>query len=150
MAAAAPLLLLAGTATQVYGQMQQAAAMENAASFNRATAIQNAQLATQQAAEEERSYRVLARKQLGDMRASYAASGITLDGSAQDILEESAATAEMDALRIKHGGQVKAQGYRNDANLYGMQGRAAREQGYYSAAGTLLGGGYKGLEKGYF
>lgn len=150
MAVAAPFLLMAGTTMQVVGQMKQAAAMENAASFNKAASLQNAQLATQQAAEEERSYRVMARKQLGDMRANYAASGIELDGSAQDILEQSAATAEMDALRIKHGGQVKSAGYRNDAQLYGMQGQAARDQGYFSAAGTLLGGGYKGFEKGYF
>ena len=149
MAVAAPLLLMAGTTVQAVGSMKQAAAAENAASFNRVTAMQNAELASQQAMEEERSYRILARKQLGDMRANYAASGISLDASAQDILEESAATAEMDALRIKHSGKLKALGYTNDAALYKMQGDAARQQGSISAAGTLLGGGAKFLDRGY-
>jgi hypothetical protein len=150
MAVAAPLLLMAGTTVQAVGSMKQAAAAENAASFNRVTAMQNAELASQQAKEEERSYRILARKQLGDMRANYAASGISLDASAQDILEESAATAEMDALRIKHSGKLKSLGYSNEASLYKMQGDAAKQTGVFSATSALLGGGYKALDRGYF
>jgi hypothetical protein len=150
MGAAAPLLLLAGTGVQVVGQMRQAAAAENAATWNAFQAKQNADLSIKQSAEDERSFRIATRKQLGGMRASYGASGVSIDASSLDVLEESAATAEMDALRIRHGGQVKAQGFANDSSLYRMQGQASKEQGYISAAGTLIGGAAKSYEKGYF
>ncbi len=150
MAEAAPILLVAGTAMKFVGQLRQAAGLGAAAKFNQAVSSQNAGLAVKQAAEEERSYRILARKQLGDIRANIGASGVTMEGSAQDILEESAATAEMDALRIRHSGQVKATAFGNDATLYNLQGSSARQQGALSGAGTLLEGGYKGFEKGYF
>lgn len=142
MAAAAPMIILtfATTTMQVVSQMKQSEMADNAASYNAKREYDNAVLSRQQAAEDERSFRVFSRKALGDIRTGYSASGVSLEGSAQDILEESAAEAEMDALRIKHGGEVKAQGFQSDATLSRMKAEAASEGGYFQAAGTLLGG----------
>lgn len=151
MAAAAPFLILGSAAIKGIGQLKQAAAMRKAANFNADVAEQNAQFSLQESAANERSFRVMARKQLGDMRANYGASGIVAsESSAQDILEESAATAEMDALRIRHQGELKAYGYRQDAKLNRMSAANAMPQGLLSASGTLLDGLGTGYEKGYF
>ena len=151
MAAAAPFLILGSAAITGIGQLKQAAAMRKAANFNADVAEQNAQFSLQESAANERSFRVMARKQLGDMRANYGASGIVAsESSAQDILEESAATAEMDALRIRHQGELKAYGYRQDAKLNRMSAANAMPQGLLSASGTLLDGLGTGYEKGYF
>lgn len=134
---------VAGGILQAYGQYQEGIAGRQAGEYNAQMAEQNATLSIQQAAEEERKLRVQNRKQIGDMRASYAASGVMFEGSPLDVLEENAATAELDALQIRHGGQVKAIGYRNDAIMSRFAGDNAYRAGRIGAAATLLNTGTK-------
>jgi hypothetical protein len=97
-------------------------------------ADQAADQAKQAARENARRQSIEARKRIGLMRANYGASGVTIEGSPLDVLEESAANAELDKLTILHGGSVEAGRYR-------AAGRAAFAQGIGSAASDLLGGG---------
>ena len=125
------------------GAIHQAQAEASAANYNSAVANQNAEQAIAQAAEEERRTRVIARKQIGAARAAYGASGVSLEGSPLDVLGEMAATAEMDALTVRHAGRVRAAGYMNEARLDKFRAKTARTGAYFGASGALLGGGAK-------
>lgn len=140
---AIPAAILTGTAISAYGSIREGQAVDAASQYNAQVAENNALQAIDQATEEERRHRILARKQLGAMRAGYGASGIEVDGSALDVLEDSAATAERDALTIRYGGQVRAQGFRNEARLERFRGSNARTQSYLTAASTVLFGAAK-------
>lgn len=141
MAAAA--IIAAGAITQGVGAIRESRGEAQAAEFNADVAGQNAILARQQAAEEERRVRIQSRKSLGEARAGYGASGVTLEGSPLDVLEESAANAELDALTVRHQGRVKEASFRSQESLYRAQAKSARVGGYLSAASALLSGGGK-------
>jgi hypothetical protein len=101
---------------------------------------QNAQIVRKQFAENERRFRIGTKREIGGMRAAIGASGVTLEGSPLDALGESAANAELDALTIRHGGEMKARGLELEAGFGRRRGRAAFNTGVLSAAGTLLEG----------
>jgi hypothetical protein len=137
------VLLGASGGLQAVGAISEGNAKKAAADYNARMALNNAAQTRVQAAEEERRSRIMARKQIGSMRAGYAKSGVTMEGSPLDVLEESASTAELDALTIRHGGEVKAQAFENEARLESWKGKQARTQGYLTAASSLLGTGAK-------
>jgi len=150
-------LAVIGTAFTAIGQIRQANAQASAQRYNAglkqrevAIAEANADLTRQQTNENERRHRTLARKKLGSLRANLGASGVTIDGSALDVLEESAANAELDALTIRHEGKLKELSQRNqgltsraDSELLKSSASSTETSGYMSAAGTLLSGGTK-------
>lgn len=137
----APLALsIVGTGMSVAGALSQANVARATGEYNAQLAEQNAVLAGQQAAEEERRFRVASRKQLGAMRAAYSASGVELEGTPMDVLAESAYVAELDALTIRRGGEASAAALQSQATLDRLYGRAQQQGGYYSAASELLSG----------
>lgn len=140
MGAAAIPLIVAGSTISAIGTYNQGKAAYQASIYNAGILEQNAQLAKQQASEDERRQRVTAQKQLGNIRAQYGASGVSLEGSAQDVLEESAANAELDALTIRYQGLAKSNAYLNEAKSQRYQGAQAFRAAKLSAAGTLLSG----------
>lgn len=133
--------IVLGTAAKIHGTRETARAEEEAARYNAAVARQNAILATQQAAEEERVSRVQGRKAVGQVRANYGASGVTLEGSPQDVIEESAANAELDALTIRHRGVLRAMGFSREADLADFRAKNARRAADNATVATLLQGG---------
>jgi len=138
VAAAAPYIALAAGGLQAIGSIRQGNAQAASARYNANLADQNAQIALQQGAENARRQRIVNTKQLGAIRANVGASGVTLDGSPLDVLEESARAAELDALSIEHQGQLQAWGYQNSASLYRQNARQALTGGYMGAAAALL------------
>lgn len=141
VAAAAPFLTGGFAALQAVGAIQQGQAAKAAANYNAQVADNNAAMARAQAAENARRQRIMGAKALGSIRAGYGASGVTLEGSPLDVLEESAMNAELDALSIEHAGLVKSLGFQNEAALDRFGGRNAARAGYMGAASALLGGG---------
>lgn len=136
MSAASVFTGIGGLVSTV-GQIRQGNAAANAANYNASMAEQNAAQVEAQAAEEERRSRLNAKKELGSARANYGASGVQIDGSALDVLQESAANAELDALTIKHSGAVKAQMFRNEAALSRYEGKEQKRGSRLAAAATL-------------
>jgi hypothetical protein len=119
-----------------------------AAEYNAAQAQQNAVVARQQAGASAEQQRMAATKHLGTMRASYGASGVTMEGSATDVLAESAGLAELDRLNILYGGELKAAGYeqtaaldRNRAAGLRQSASSAKSSGWGAAGAALIGGG---------
>jgi hypothetical protein len=129
-----PVLALAATAVSAAGTLASGISQMNAANAA-------ASYAKKAAAENARRNAVAAQKQIGGIRANYGASGVTVEGSPLDVLEESARAAELDRLSILSSGRVAAAGYK-------YAGQDALYQGIGSAAGTLLGGTLDYLEGG--
>lgn len=112
-----------------------------AAEYDAKALEQDAGLARQQASEEERKLRVIARKQIGAMEAGYGASGVKQSGSALDVLQESAAAAEKDAQMVKYAGELKAWGFEREAARKRWTAENYRTMGYINAATTAIGSG---------
>lgn len=105
-----------------------ALATARAATYNADIAKQNAALELQAGAEQERRYRVSAESELADTRASIAASGVEVSGSALDALANSAANSELNALTIRHDSVVKANAFLNSETLDHFQAAQAQSQ----------------------
>ena len=129
-----------GTAFSVIGALNQGRQANDAAQYNAAVANNNAIAARQQAEANAAAQQRKARLQIGSMRASYGASGVGLEGSPLDVIEQSAAMAELDRQNILYGGQLKSQGYQATAGLELMRGEAAVTGSYFNAGSALLTG----------
>lgn len=141
MAEAAVPIMIGGSLLGSYGAYQEGEAKGEAHDYNAQVARENAQLALEQGAEEERRVRVQGRKVVGEMRASYGASGVSsTSGSAVDALADSAAMAEMDALTVRRNAEIKSYQFNQQAGMEDRAARASRTGGKISAASTLLGG----------
>jgi hypothetical protein len=148
--AAAPFLLIAGAAMSAIGALSAASAQKNAADYNADVAKRNALIARQQASANEAAQRRDASRALGKMRAGYGASGVVgSEGTPLDVLEDSVATAELDALNIRYSGELEAMGYQDEARLQKMRGKAAMREGYFKAGSAILGGmsSYAGMTR---
>jgi DNA-binding MarR family transcriptional regulator len=151
--AASLALTAVGTVTRFVGQRRQAEAREQRAEFQAAQARNNRVIAERKAEDaiergenrEDKRRRRLA-QQLGAQRTQLAAAGADVgSGTSLDILSDTAATGELDALRIRDNAQREAQGFRTQgANFEGQarlqDQRADAAVGPLTGAGTLLTG----------
>jgi len=120
--------------------ISQASQQKASAKYNQQVAENQAISARQQAAANAETQKRSAAKKIGSMQAAYGASGVSIEGSALDILEESARNAEMDRQNIIYGGELRAVGSEGTAILEGSRASNAMSSGYLSAAGSLFKG----------
>lgn len=135
----------AAAAVSAVSAIQQANTQKAASKYNEKLAENQAIGAEQEAAAAADRQRRNASKTIGSMQASYAASGVSAEGSPLEVLEESARNAELDRLTILWNGQSRAQGYQNTAELERSRGKNAMASGYLSAAGSA----FKGFASAY-
>lgn len=127
------------SAAKAQGQQQYQVAM-----YNQQLAQQRATYARQKAKVEEGNLRTRQRKQLGSMRAAYGSSGVDLEvGSPLDVLEEASVLAELDALSVRHAGEVEAVGYENTARLENFGGQNALAEGKRTARTAMMLGAFQ-------
>ena len=141
-----------GTVLQVRGQQQQAAAAAASSRYQAQVAENNRITAERQAADtiergqtEEQRSRQQTRQLQGRQVAALAASGVdTQSGSALDIIGDTAALGEIDALTIRDNAAREAHGQLVQAQNFGAQGQLLRQeasnQDSFSPVGTLLTG----------
>lgn len=133
-------MMAAGTAINAYGAYSAGKAKQAAYNYDAAVAEQNATMAKDQAAFEADRQESKTRRFVAGQRVSYLANGVTLSGSAMDILADSTIQGEMDRLSILYGGEVDAVNYRNDAARSRFAGKQEAKAGMFNAAGSLLSG----------
>ena len=153
--AALTALAIASTTLGVAGNLKEGQAARRQGMAENSLYQQNAAFADVQAADalsrgnvEESQARGDTRRLMGSQRAALAAQGIDIgDGSAGDILDESNALGELDALTIRNNARREAWGYQVQAWDLRTQGRNARDAGKAARSGarlqagvTLLGG----------
>lgn len=137
----------AGTALSAASFLQQGAAAKASSRYNAALYERNAQIAQQNAQFQEDRQRRLATQRMGANRAAIGASGVTMDGSALDILESNAAQEELDALMIRWNGANAAGDLMGNAGLQRAQGANAQMGSYIGAGSALLLGGSKAADR---
>lgn len=135
--------LAAGKGLSAVGDIRQGNANANVSEYNAAVADQNAGIVLAQGAEQERRARIQASRAIGGEQAAYGASGVTSEGSATDVLRNSAANAELNALTIRNSADIKATALKNEAALDHYRASNDRVAGYMNAASDLIGGGSK-------
>lgn len=150
MGAAAIPLMVGSTALNVVSARNDAKAAEAASRYNATLAEQNAVLARQNAKAQEEETRTEARLNLGTAIARAVARGGSLEGSAMDALARQSMYDELNALTVRHRGELEALGFSNTANLDRARASTARTQGKLGVASALLSGGsqYANMKRG--
>lgn len=143
MAAAVPFLQIAGTVISVAGHLQSGRAANATAKYNARVAERNAVIARQQAGAAEAAHRRDVSRRMGSIRAGFGASGVTLEGTPLEVLEDSAAMAELDALNIRYQGELRAIGFKDEAVLARAGGKQALTESRFRAASALFSGAGK-------
>lgn len=129
-----------GSFIEAGGNIIEGESAWKAAQYNANIQRRNAVLTRQQAAEEARLTNVQGRKALGEMKASYGASGVAFEGSAYDVMRESAKAIKYDELAIKYQGKLQAQSMEQNAKLIEYEGKVAKQLGYVKAAANVANG----------
>jgi hypothetical protein len=172
------ILMAAGTATSVYGQVRAGRAARKAgeaaressdsqadlADYNAAVAELQAQDALERGAEDEARFRTNIRGAIGAQRANIAAGNIDVSfGSAVDVQADAAFLGELDALTLRTNAGREAWGYQVQAEDYRARARIARKEGVYlersgrveqtthniNAVGSLVSGGASLMQQRY-
>ena len=147
---------LASTAMGVTSAIQQGKAEQaqyeyqaKVAEDNARIAQNNAAMERQQGIEEERLQRMKTAQAIGSQETAMAANGIDVtQGTALDVIEDTAAMGELDALQTRYNYERKAQAYEfqadnfsNQANLDLIAGKNAYSAGKINA----LSAGFSGI-----
>jgi hypothetical protein len=138
----------AGTLMSFYGSQQQAKAAKAAGKLNAQDAEENARLAVERAAEDERQFRLSFRRDQASNVAAIASSGVKLEGSPLEVLQDNAASAERDALNIRRGGEIQRDSYLRQARQYRKGSAASANAAQISGAAELLKGAGNTYETG--
>ena len=128
----------AGLVLQAFSSIKQAESQNKIAKYNAAVSEQEGVAAEKKAAFDESLHRERVRRAMSTQRAGIGASGVQTSGSALLGLEESAKQAELDALAIRHGGEVAKGRAGSTAAITRAQGKALQQAGTIRAGTSLL------------
>lgn len=144
--AAGVIVAAVGVAISAAAAVNQAQQAERTASFNKKVA-ENAALAARQAAEANAASRKeVLRRVLAQQRANLGGSGVAdTTGSPLLVQIDSARQAELERLRVLHGGEQRALAFETQANVAQWGGRQAAAAAYTQAGTSLLSGVSQGL-----
>lgn len=140
LAAVASVASAVGTVVSAVGAIKQGNAAQAASQYNATVSRQNAEAVRADAAANAERQERAARIRRGQNIAAAAASGLALEGSVLDIMEDNAIEEELDRLTILQRGEVDAAGLLAGAEMQEIRGRAAQREGRLSAGATLLSG----------
>lgn len=141
MAAAIPMVIMAGAAISAMGAIAQGNAAKSAANYNAQINERDAVVALDQSRQDAYRVRLQGQQAQGSLLAGYGAAGVSTDeGSPLDVLRMSAANAKLDEETVRYKGRLKATGYYSEAALNRYSGETAQTQSRYRAASELLTG----------
>lgn len=138
--AAAAVASIAAAGISAYGMYSQGQAQKKMAEYNAEVAANAAKSSQMQGQAEAERIRDRNARVAGAQRASFLSSGVTISGSASDVMYDSALEGELDAMMAIYRGDIGANQANSQAELSRMQGRAAQSASMYNATGTLLTG----------
>lgn len=109
----------AGTALNIFGQSKQAAAAKQQAlqqaddaEYAADLADDNVRLTLEQTDKEAHYLEFENKLAIGNIRASFGASGVILDGTPREFLEQQSAIGVENVMNLRHKGILEARGYR--------------------------------------
>lgn len=141
MAYVAAAAAIAGAALSAYGSVQQGKAAQEAANFEAAINLQQADRERQLAEAAEADFRKDQSRLLAQRRAVLGASGVeSTTGSPLLVSEDFVGEVELEALRIRNGGEVSATRLEQQAILTQSGGANAASAANLRAGASLLQG----------
>lgn len=137
---AAVVASVASTAVSVYSAYAQGQAQQKMAQWNAKVAQNSAFAARQQGEEEANQVRTRGIMLLGAQQAAAGRSGVTLSGSAQDVMYDSSVQNELDQMTTLYRGSVMSDRDLNQASSDEFQGQTAGQNAAFGMTGSLLTG----------
>lgn len=131
---------VAGTAVSAVSAIKQGQAQKSMANEQAKLQDTEAAQALEVAAGNERDYRRESAFMLASRRAGLGAQGVRQEGTPQLVDESTVSESEIQALRIRQGGQREAANLKQQAAYTRKGGQAAATAGYYRAGASLLSG----------
>lgn len=131
-------MMIAGGVMGMAGSLMEGRQAMRAARFNAATQRMMAGWERERSVNEQRIINLQGRKAVGQMRVNYAKSGVQIEGSAFDVLEESAIRVKEDEINERVEGERRAIAQERGAQLSMQQGRAAQTLSYFKAGSAGL------------
>lgn len=123
------------------GNIEQGKAEKKQADFQASVGRQQAASDRVISAEQERDYRKAQSARLAEIRASLGASGAdTSTGTPLMALADFESETELNAQRIRSGGEIRSRRMNEQADFYGTAGRSAKNRAYTRAGSSLLSG----------
>lgn len=121
---------------------QIASASAQSASLRAQSRFQERQsiLAKQQGGYEAARFNDQTSRQIDQMRGQFLSSGIALDGSALDVIADSASEASLDEQAIKFGAQIRSDNLAFESQMSKINAKNAMAGGILGAAGDIVGG----------
>ena len=136
----APVII--GTALAVFSAVQQGRAANVRAQFQSDVAKQQADRELLVARQTEEDFRRDQSRLLASRKAGLGVSGVeSTSGSPLLASEDFASEVELQALRLRSGGELRATRLQQTASLFRAQGQAARTGGFIRGAALLTGAG---------
>ena len=114
------------------------------ARYNAAVARNQATAVRQRAAIEEARRRDLTRRTLGRDAARFLTGGVAVEGSPLEVLGDTAAQGELDALTVRYGAVLDSQGAENRARLEDWHAQQAVRRGQQAVGTALLSAAFGG------
>jgi len=122
------------------GAVIQSAQADQQAEYQSNVLNRNARVAQAQAYLDESAQRRQGRQELGVINAQFSEAGGGMGGTAADVARQSAVNAELDALNIRYGGELRGQGLMEQASDARRQGKARSTALAFQAGSSLLSG----------
>ena len=138
------ILLFVGTAISAVGAISSGIAAKRQADLQADIFEQQATRERQQANVDAEDFRREQSRLLAKRRAAIGGAGVQLaSGSPLLVFEDFASEAELGAMRIAAGGEVRATRLQQKAVLEGLVGQSAATGGFLRGGSLLIGGGGK-------
>lgn len=136
--------LVASAAIGAAGAISQGRAAKKQAEFTATVQRQQAERERLEAANREEDFRRDQSKRMAQRRAALGASGVEI-GTGSPLLasEDFAAETELQALRVRSGGETRATRLEQSALLTSAAGKNAQTAGFVRAGSLLVGGAGK-------
>ena len=144
------------TTMGIVGSVQQAKSTQAQYNYQAEINRKNAKIAQanadqkrQEGIEESRMQRIKTLQKIGSQQAAMAANGVDVSsGTALDIIEDTSAMGELDALTTRYNAETQALAYEQQANNFNNQANLdvfAGENAYKSGMINAVGQGFQGL-----
>jgi hypothetical protein len=134
------VLSIGSTILGVMGTLAQAQAQSNAAEYNAKVNKINAQTSTEQAATVAAQKNRETRQRIAQGTGAVMQNGFEVSGSPLDVLNQAQDQGNLDYLTAVYSGQVKAAGYKNQAEMDMAESKNALAAGAIGAASQLFSG----------
>jgi hypothetical protein len=130
-----------GVALGAFGSIASGVQANNVAQYNAKVAENSATAERERAGYEANMKRDEVRRVIGAQRAAGAASGLDItQGTPVAVLGDSMKSGELDVLARLYSGDAAATAYKNDANRFRAEGKAAQTAGFINAGTSLISG----------